>query len=405
MLFRSATPFAPAGLGVHMTSVSGAGGPVAPDREAVGRLYHAHPEYFTNPITADNYFAAEFQDRQRFVETIPSAHVLANTRLGRWTFQAGLRWERTETSSEEFDPLPASEVARAGFPVNTGTGRATTIPGLDHQYRTRPMIDRRGSYDNFFPSFTAKHRFTDRLIADAGYGTSIHRQNLSALSGLYSYDEVNERIRASNPNLKPERATKLAASVAYYPGGTNSLSVTLTQTDIKNLRTDTEYSAAEWGITDPLFADWTVLSSASGEGSRRFRSLEVAWRQQLTFLPLALRNTTVHTSYTRTYASERRRGLTPHTVSGGFDFRYRWLGFGIRGVWVDDAPWSNATRYRRHNAKFDGNFDLKLSRRLTAFVQARNILNESHRVFEASGLLWREENYGGNWVFGLRGEF
>lgn len=67
--------------------------------------------------------------------------------------------------------------------------------------------------------------------------------------------------------------------------------------------------------------------------------------------------------------------------------------------------YDHATRYRRHNAKFDSNVDFRFTPRLTAFVQARNILNESHRVFEASGLLWREENYGGNWVFGVRGEF
>lgn len=403
--FPSATPFAPSGLDIRLTSVSGPGGPVSPDREAVGRLFHAHPEYFTNPITADNYFAAEFQDRQRFVETIPSAHVLANARFGRLTLQPGIRWERTLTSSIEFDPLPVSEVASAGFPVNTGTGRATTIPGLDYQYRSRPQVDRRGRYDNLFPSATAKYRFTESLIADVGVGHSIHRQNLSALSGLYSYDEANERIRASNPNLKPEEARKLAASIAYYFGGTSNLSLTLTQTDIENLRTDTEYSASEFGISDPLFADWTVITSTSGEGSRRFRSMEVSYRHQLRFLPPLLKGTTVYTAYTRSYASERRRGLTPHTVSGGLDWRYRRVGFGLRAIWVDDAPWSNATRYRRHNVKFDGNFDIRLGQKLTAFVQARNMLNESHKVYEASGLLWRAENYGGNWVFGIRGEF
>ena len=133
--------------------------------------------------------------------------------------------------------------------------------------------------------------------------------------------------------------------------------------------------------------------------------MELSYRQNLKALPAPFRGTTVFATYTRTYADERRRGLTPHTITGGFDYRYKRLSFGLRAVWQDNAPWFNATRYRPQIIKYDGSINLRLVRQLTAFMQARNIFNRNHEIYEANGSLWRAENYGSNWVFGIRGEF
>jgi iron complex outermembrane receptor protein len=403
--FPSAFDFNPSALGVSFRSISGAGSPVYANREAIGHLFQTSPQLFTNTLTADNHYSSNFADKKRFVETIPSAYLLANTRLGRWQFQGGYRWEKTETTSEEFDPLTPTQVAAAGYTVSATTGRATTIPGLNYQYLTRAKTKRRGSYDNFFPSFTAKYRFSENLLADIGYGESISRPNINNISGLYSYNEEAEEIRVANPNLKPETSKRVAASVGYYFTGAGSLTATFTETHIRNLRTTVEYSAPEFGITDPTFADYTVITTTQGQGSRRFRSMELSYRQNLKALPAPFRGTTVFATYTRTYADERRRGLTPHTITGGFDYRYKRLSFGLRAVWQDDAPWFNATRYRPQIIKYDGSINLRLVRQITAFVQARNIFNRNHEIYEATGALWRAENYGGNWVFGVRGEF
>ena len=403
--FPSAFVFSPSALGVSFRSISGGGAPAYANRQAIGQAFVTSPQNFANTLTADNYFSAAFADKKRYLEVIPSAYLLGNVRITAWQFQGGLRWERTETSSEEFDPLTPTQVAAAKFPVNASTGRATTIPGLDYQYLSRPKTTRRGTYDNLFPSVTAKYRFSDSLLADIGYGQSISRPDINNISGLYSYNDVAEEIRVANPNLKPETSQRVAASLGYYFSGSGSLTATLTETHIANLRTSVEYSAPEFGITDPAFADYTVITTTQGDGSRRFRSMELSYRQNLKMLPGALRGTTVFATYTRTYANERRRGMTPHTVTGGFDYRYQRLSFGLRAVWQDDAPWFNATRYRPAVTKYDGSVNLRVLRHTTVFVQARNIFNQSHEIYEASGALWRAENYGGNWVFGVRGEF
>jgi hypothetical protein len=397
--------FSPDGLGVSFKSLNGGAGPAYANRDAVGQLFKSNPEYFVSTTTPDNYYTATFAQRKRFTELIPSAYLLGNTRVGSWQFQAGLRWEQTRTLSREFNPLTVSQVAAAGFPVNRSTGRATTIPGLDYQYRSKPMVNREGRYDSTFPSLTAKYRFSDNLIADAGYGRAINRPNVLDLSGLMSINETAQILTVSNPNLKPENSERLAASIAYYLGGTGSVRATFTQTQIENLKTITEFTAAEYGITDPDFAGYTVITNTQGQGTRRFRSMELEYRQRMTFLPATLGSASLFSSYSRTYASERRVGLTPHVITGGIDYRYKLLGVGLKTRWESKAPWSSATRFRPEVIKYDGNLDLRLNRRLTLFVQARNIFNRAYEVVEGNGNLFVAENYGGNWVFGMRGEF
>ena len=403
--YTSPFVFSPDGLGAAFRSVSGGGGPAYANRDVLGKLFASNPEYFVRSFTADNYYNAAFAQRKRFTELIPSAYVMANTRVGAWQFQGGLRWEQTNTEAIEFDPLPASQVIKAGYAVNASTGRATTIPGLDYQYRTKPLATRTGKYDNYFPSFTAKYRFSDRLIADVGYGQSIKRPNVLDLTGLFAIDEVNQIIRASNPELKPETGTRVAGSIAYYLPGNGSMRATFTDTRIENLKTLTEFTAEEYGLTDPELFAYTVITNTQGPGTQRFRSMELEYRSMLTLLPPQMGRATVFASYTRTYASERRVGLTPHVVTGGFDYNFRGFSVGLRTRWEDQAPWSNLTRYRPQVVRHDANLSARLSARLTFFVQARNIFNKRTEIFEQSGNLFVAENYGANWVFGLRGQF
>jgi TonB-dependent receptor len=347
-----------------------------------------------------------YQRHRNVSEEIPAAYLLGNTRLGKLQLQAGVRWERTEVDSEEYDPLPWQEVEVAGYPVNRSTGYATTEDGATYQFKTRPIAHRRGEYDNFFPSITAKYRVTDNLIADVGYTHAISRPNINRIGGLWVFNETTQRITVPNPNLNPETSERIAASLGYYFGAVSSLTVAVTETQIENLVTNTEMSAPEFGITDPEFNEYTVFTSVTGEGKRRFRGLELSYRHHLSFLPGFLSGTSVFGTYTRTYADQRRAGLAPRVATGGIDYAHGRLMFGVRGVWQDDTPWGPTTilRYRKHNLKFDGNIGYKITDRTMLFVQARNILNENSELWEEN-MLWRVENFGSQWMFGVRGEF
>ena len=75
--------------------------------------------------------------------------------------------------------------------------------------------------------------------------------------------------------------------------------------------------AADFGFeNDPDYATYEFQSLTNNNTLYRYRSLELAYNQNLSFLPGFLRTTNVNVSYTRNYANQYFPGVTPHKVSG-----------------------------------------------------------------------------------------
>ena len=407
-------------------SISGGQSPAFPNRDDTAALFNTRPDYFVNIATPGDW-ETKLRNERRQTEIINSAYFQGNTRFKRLTVQAGLRLEETTVRSKMYDPLTNAEVQRAGFtlgapiavpgrPGVTVPGNPNTIPGMIYKYTAQPRRTVEGDYLRPFPSVTAKYRFSENLIFDAGYSKSIKRPNINQLTGIPEIQEQNLLVILPNPDLKPEYAEKFVASAGYYFGRSrsNMLTLTATQIDVQNLAITNDFlyseflNAEAFGFGDE-FRDFEFRYSESGPGTRRFRSFEVDYRTQLNFLPRDFRGTNIFTNYTRAYADSRRNGLTPHKISGGFNIRFRRASLRASGVWLDDAPWNNANRYRKANVRYDLSGSFEVMRNVSVFFQGRNILNESHRIFEqVSGMapvLWRLENYGANWSFGVRGNF
>jgi TonB-dependent receptor len=396
-------------------SISGRGSPAFPHRDALADLFKSNPEYWVNTATADNFTTANFLNHREYKETVSAGYGMANTKISRWEFQGGVRYELTEKESKEFNPLKNSEVVAAGYPVNATTGNPTTIPGAIYKYTKNPQVTRTGDYHNYFPSLTAKYRITQNLIGDLGWGKGIKRPDLDRINGVWRIDEIAQEVTAPNPNLLPELSEKYVASLAYYFGrtGSNVLQLVASQTRIKNLLRERDLEAEEFfggGEIPEGFDGYTFITGTSEGAPVDFRSLELSYSQALTFLPSFLRGSSAFAGYTRTYASERRKGLAPHTVKGGVTLRYRDFSIGLSAVWLDETPSTNTIgRFRRQNTKFDLSLNYKLTSRVSLFAQGRNIFEEPHRIFETINgndmVLWRLENYGTNWSFGVKGSF
>lgn len=403
--------------GARFTSLSGAGAPRFSHRDDIADLFHEHPEYFVNAATVANYEAATYLNHRDYLETISAGYGMFNTKAGRWRFQGGVRYELTEKESKEFNPLPNSAVAAAGFPVTLvggqPTGAPTTRAGMDYKYTSRPRIVRPGDYHNYFPSFSAKWDISSNLQLDFGWGKAIKRPDINKINGVFRIDEVAQEVTAPNPNLLPELSEKYAAALSYFFGkerSSNNVQLVVSQIEIKHLARGTDFTAEEFGIDDPDFANYTFITNSSDGPPVTFRSMELSYLQYLTFLPRALQGTSVNLAYTRTYATERRPGLSPHTFKGGIQYTYKRVAFNFSGIWLDEAPTTNTVgRFRRQNAKFDVGGSFKINQRLQLYFSGRNIFETPHRIFDTIGgnpkVLSRLENYGSNWAFGVRGSF
>ena len=397
--------------GGSFTSISGAGVPPFGNRDALAGLLKSNPEYFVSTMSATDFYNAAVANTRDTHERVTAYYGMFNSRIAKLQIQGGLRWENTEVMAKEFDPLTSAEVRAAGFPVSTSDDRATTIPGLHYQYFTNPRVERRGEYARTFPTISAKYRFTDDLMFDIGWNKAIKRPNINDLNGLWRIDVENLVVNMGNPNLRPEETKKIAAGLSYYFTNVGSLTVQVSQTDVQNLAENFEFTAQELGITDPEFQDYEFRTKQSGTGSRRFRDMTISYRQQVgRFLPEFFRSTGVHLNYTRAYASQRRGGLTPHQLKGGFDFRRGRFAFNMGAVWQDEAPWTGTVgRFRRQNVKLDLGGSFRIARNMQVFFSGRNITQVPHRIFQSFNggpkVLWRLENYGTNWTVGVKGNF
>jgi iron complex outermembrane recepter protein len=386
--------------------------PPSVNREALGALFNAHPEYFVNNATAENYYTAFYANKRDFTQDVSALYGMANTRVSAWQFQGGLRWERTQSSSKEFTPRTAAQTLAAGFPVSATTHRATTIPGMDYQFGSLPRTTRDGVYDNFFPSFSARYIVRPNLHAQFGYSHAISRPPINSLAGVWSVDDINLLVTAPNPDLRPEISNNYVARLAYYFEPVGSVSLLVQQNEIKDLAVTHRFTPAEFGNDDPAYAGYTFISTDNGDQLYRYRSAELSYNQQLAFLPGPFRNTSLNLGYTRSYANQWRPGVVPNKVSAVLGWRYARLNLRLGAIWLDDAPWTTQFgRYQRHNLKLDFSGGWQLTKRTSLFFQGRNILNDPQLLFEGDptrnvpASLYRYGNYGTSWVFGLKGNF
>jgi TonB-dependent receptor len=397
----------------RITSLNVANVPTLVDRSALSVVFRERPEYFVNSATVENYYTATIANHRDFLQTVSAAYGMADTKIGKLQLRGGVRWERTETSSKEVDPYTAAEVQAAGFPISTTTRRATTIAGMNYQFLSRPRITRDGDYDNFFPSASLKYSFLPNLQAQFGYAHAISRPPIDALAGVWNINDFTLLITAPNPKLKPERSDNYVARLAYYFEPVGSFTVLVQQTEITDQRITVRGKAADFGFeNDPEYAAYDFQSLDNNDSLYRYRSLELSYNQQLSFLPGLLRTTNLNLSYTRNYANQYFPGVTPHKVAGSLGWSIGRLSFRSGVVWQDDTPFTSVFgRFQRHNLKVDFGGSYRLSDRLSFFFQGRNVLNDPNLLYEGDPLrgqpavLYRYGNFGVSWVAGVKGNF
>jgi hypothetical protein len=391
------------------------GMPPRADRNKIGNLFVSNPELFSHTGTPDNYYNNFVVRPRNFRQTVTAGYVQADTRVtSKLQVRTGIRIENTLNRFKEINPRLDAEVDAAGFPTNNA-GRATTFEGLDYQFFSQPRVIRESEYHNYFPSVMAKYRITPALEWQAGFNKAISRPPLDSLTGVWQIDEVNERVTATNGELLPEFSKNYQTRLAYYFGGRapGQLSLALSQNNIKNLRETFDFTPEEFGVTDPEFGTYVFRSTRNSLEARRFRNMEVVYNQTLGFLPDVFRGTNVNLSYTRSYASQRRNNLAPHRLTARLGYAYKRFNGTLGMVYRDVSASGNYGNYKDKLTQFDTSLSYRVNRWLSVYVQGRNITGKPVKWYWSppgveegvDAHLRQIQEYGANWVFGVKGTF
>ncbi len=392
------------------------GMPPRADRNRIGALFQSNPELFVKTTTPDNFYNSFVANSRDLSQTVVAGYIQFDTIINpKMTLRYGVRFEETSNEFNEFDPRRRDEVIAAGHPWNNSTSRSTTFNGLQYQYFSQPKVVRESKYDDMFPSVLFKYKIFPNLELQAGFNQAISRPPVDNLTGVWIIDEINERVTAPNAGLQPEYSDNYQTRLAYYFEGRSpgQLSVAFSQNDISNLRTTYDFTAEEFGVTDAEFQNFIFRSTDNSTEERRFRGMEVQYNQALGFLPQKLRGTNVNVAYTRAYANVRRNNLAQHRLTSRLGYAYAKFNGSLGMVWRDNSPDGNEGRYKRALAQFDLSLNYRLHRRASLFIQGRNIFNQPVLWYDTpigntegvGSVVTRMQEYGANWVFGVKGTF
>jgi TonB-dependent receptor len=369
---------------LYIKSISG-GGVFLPDIMKVADTFRTHPEYFTATMTGTDFYNAYIASAKHYEEDITSLFLMGTTRIGKLNLRAGLRREATETDSLEFDARSSREVTAAGYAISAG--RATTIPGVQYQFLSKPRLHRVGDYDHLFPSASLKYNFTRNLDLQVGFSKTVKRPQFGDVAGVWVINDDTLTITAPNVNLKPETSSNYSVRLARYFEPVGQVAINFFQNDIKDLHlANTRVSGAQFNPGDPTYDGYTFVTTVQSPNNVRVRGMELEYSQSLSFLPQPLNGLGVRASYTRNYAQVIVTNMSPNLVSAGLSYALGRMNAYANMNWGDSRPTvANGTQYLRHRLNLDVGGSYRITSRVSAFFSVRNVLNAPYNIMEQVG--------------------
>lgn len=404
--------------GISFRTLNGGTTLYMPDTYRMLDLYRAHPEYWaaTSATTPNEWYNINVGNNRDFGEKTTALYSMATAELTRkLKLRAGLRWERTQTTALEVDPVPIDEVAAAGFPVSASTGRATTIPGLEYQYLSRPRIERKGSYDNFFPSASLKYEFSRSTQLQLGYSRTIRRPEVGTLTGIWSVDDINMIVRAPNPGLKPEISDNFSARLAHYFEPVGMVAINYYQNRVKGLFQTMDLTAQEFGYTGEEYAGYTFRTTTTVSGDAiNIRGWEFEFNHALDYLPSPLDGLSIRGSLNINDPDVPIVRVADKIGSLSLSYRKGPVRLFLNTVWTGEKYRSTTPSWYAEYVDMSLSGSVQLGRRLETFFSIRNLLNRPSNVIVPGSLATIDggvdhsavfHHYGRSGTFGIRARF
>jgi TonB-dependent receptor len=340
--------------------------------------------YAANAASFDAKTAAPTGDYD-VTEDVFAGYAQASYKIGDLTLLGGLRYEKTEVSSD---------AARLSGGVLT-------------------PVSNSGDYDNWLPSLHLRWNLRQNMVVRAAWTNTIGRPDFGSLaaSESISFDGSQPTLSRGNPGLKARESEGLDLSFEYYPTD-GLMSVALFTKDIAN-EIFTLSSVQNLDVGRGVEA--VIVSTPTNAETAKIRGVEVAFQQALTMLPapfdglgVSANATFLDTEFTfLTTAGKRHTGLfqQPATTTnesiwyqrGPIEARvsHNYIG-GFLETINDTIP--NADQYWKGRHVYDAS---------VSFVEGQNLSNSGRREVTGPGRTYLQEsaNYGRTYWVGLSASF
>lgn len=307
-------------------------------------------------------------------ENITAAYAMATSRIQSVTVLAGVRVERTDVSAQNNllpDPILNS-----------------------------PKTSQRDSYTDVFPSLHATWRHRSGLQVRASYSASIGRPSPNSIipsttvtpygAGDDDADTGRGRINRVNTGIKPRYSNNYDFGVEFYPKAAGRFSAGVFRKDLKSFifSTSSVIGSGPNNGFNGEYEGWDLVTQANG-GKGRVAGFEFDYQSpNLGTLVSFLDGFTMFANYTRLTAkgdygdggNKDLTGFKPETGNVGIGYNRSGtsirLRMNFRGQYLRFANAEPVLeRWEADQTKFDLNFEQKILRNVSVYVDVINITN------------------------------
>lgn len=317
----------------------------------------------------DNYIRQNTDpDSYQGNETLGAAYVMGKLVLGKLESVLGVRYERT------------------GFQY---TGNVVSFNDQG-QYESTTPVDTEASFAGFFPSLNLKYKLTEQTNIRGAITRTLSRPSYYDLVPWEEIEVRRKRMKKGNPQL--DQSTSLNADLLFEhylnPIGLLSGGVFYKRID------DYIYESI-FNQTGGKYDGYQITQTVNGAAADVY-GFEIAWQQQLTFLPGILNGFGVYANYTYIKSSFEVPGIeSVRKVSlpemrprvGNFALSYEKYGFSGRlalnfyETFISElADDQKDDLMEKGRAQLDFSASQKISKSFTVFMGLSNINNAQVRM-------------------------
>lgn len=368
----------------------------------------------------DLYFheQTEYTGNRAATEEIAAGYLMGQGKVGsRFGWIAGVRTERTETSSWGW--------VRARIPSPAAQQVADPVGSAARDYANN-LRTPSGGYTKSFPSIHGTFDITPNLKARLSWSTGFGRPALMTALPNETVNETNGTLTIGNPNLRPQMAENLDASLEYYFEPVGAISVGWFQKDIDDfIATGVAVGTIGTGNDNGFngeYAGLTILSTANA-GRAKVKGWEFTYQQQFTFLPGLLRGLGASANYTVISAhgdfgttgllsTDEVDGFIPKTGNASLSWRYKKFSTRVLYNFTSDyivtytAASVGRNLYRYGMKTYTAGVAYQVKPSLAFTIDVANLTNEPQRQYRGNpDQMERTIINGTRITFGVNGRF
>jgi TonB-dependent receptor len=319
-------------------------------------------------LNVEDKLTAEAEESYKASEDVCAAYAMAKIQFSRLMVLAGVRYENTKVD----------------YTYNTVV--------YDFNDDLDEIVSEEGGteYNFILPQLHARYQLNEQTNFRAALTRSYARPNFNDIVPASEIDFSGREGTIGNPELRPVTADNVDLMVEHYFGTVGILSGGVFYKRLDDFIFNRTFDATVDGI------DLELTQAQNGERANLF-GFEMAYQQNLTFLPGFLKGISVYANYTFTQSEAQFQGRPDVRLPGqakqvgNFALGYELNRFNVRiaanfnGEYISEVgEEADEDFYVKERVQLDATATYTINPRLRVFAEFLNLTNQPFEVYQGS---------------------